>query len=179
MNPSNRRTGDRRKTVRGLLIGTLAALASAWGGPVSAAVKLSWVDDVVQEVIAEAKVGGRSVVREATGEPTRAAVNRGGRLFLRHEADEGVEGLIRGSDELARSARRVEQPSEALLQARFSRVLRHDPEVMRTFSSLAPAEKRVVVELSEAAQSLAKRYPARAETMVKELGPEGDRKSVV
>jgi hypothetical protein len=140
---------------------------------VSAAVKLSWVDDVVQEVIAEAKVGGRSVVREATGEPTRAAMNRGGRLFLRHEAEEGVEGLIRGSDELARSARRVEQPSEALLQARFSRVLRHDPEVMRTFSSLAPAEKRVVVELSEAAQSLAKRYPARAETMVKELGPEG------
>ncbi len=35
------------------------------------------------------------------------------------------------------------------------------------------AEKRLVVELGETAQLLARRYPAEAETMVRRLGPEG------
>jgi len=146
----------------------------ATGRPSMAAVKLSWLDDVVQSVIAEAKAGGKAAVREAAGsDPARLAARRGGRLFLQHEADEGLEQLIKRSDDLARSARRVEKPSEVLLQARFSRVLQHDPQALRSFSALAPAEKRLVVELSEAAQALAKRYPHQAETMVKQLGPEG------
>ena len=36
-----------------------------------------------------------------------------------------------------------------------------------------PAEKRLVVELGETAQVLARRYPREAETMVRRLGPEG------
>ncbi len=103
----------------------------------------------------------------------RAEVRRAGRLFLAHEADEGLEHLIRQSDELARAGRRIDRPAEALLESRFSRLLRQDPQTLRTFAALEPAEKRLVVELGETAQRLARRYPAEAETMVRRLGPEG------
>ncbi len=51
--------------------------------------------------------------------------------------------------------------------------MRQDPQTLRTFAALAPAEKRLVVELGETAQLLARRYPAEAETIVRRLGPEG------
>jgi hypothetical protein len=51
--------------------------------------------------------------------------------------------------------------------------LKHDPHTLRTFAALEPAEKRLVVELGETAQILARRYPGEAETMVRRLGPEG------
>ena len=60
-----------------------------------------------------------------------------------------------------------------MLKARFSRLLKHDPQVLKTFEALQPAEKRLVVELGETAQVLARRYPANAEAMVRRLGPEG------
>lgn len=175
MNSRCGRSGDWLKSAsrRWVTVAASLWLLAATSSPATAAVKLSWLDDVVQEVIAEAKTGGKAVVREAAGDPARLAARRGGRLFLQHEADEGLEQLIKRSDDLARSARRVEQPSEVLLQARFSRVLQNDPQALRSFSALAPAEKRLVVELSEAAQVLTKRYPKQAETMVKQLGPEG------
>jgi hypothetical protein len=94
-------------------------------------------------------------------------------LFLGHDADEGLEYLVRRSEELARASRRVERPTEALLQTRFSRLLKQDPQTLRAFSALEPAEKRLVVELGETAQRLARRYPQEAETMVRQLGPEG------
>ncbi|MFI5455671.1 MAG: hypothetical protein ACHRXM_09495 [Isosphaerales bacterium] len=133
--------------------------------------KLSWLDDVVQEVIIEARAGGKRLVRGGDG--ARTEIRRAGRLFLTHDADETLEHLVRRSDELARAGRRVEQPAEALLQARFSRLLKQDPQALRTFSALEPAEKRLVVELGETAQQLARRYPRDAETMVRRLGPEG------
>jgi hypothetical protein len=52
-------------------------------------------------------------------------------------------------------------------------LLRQDPQALRTFSALPAAEKRLVVELGETAQLLARRYPAEAETIVRRLGPEG------
>jgi hypothetical protein len=52
-------------------------------------------------------------------------------------------------------------------------IVEQDPQVLRTFEALAPAEKRLVVELGETAQILARRYPANAEAMVRRLGPEG------
>src|SRR5262249_40425284 len=137
----------------------------------AAAGKLSWLDDVVQDVIVEAKAGGKGLARGGDG--ARSAVGRAGRLFIRHEGDEALEQLVRRSDEMARAGRRVEQPAEALLQARFSRLLKRDPQTLRTFSALAPAEKRLVVEMGETAQLLARRYPREAETMVRRLGPEG------
>jgi hypothetical protein len=138
---------------------------------VAQAGKLSWLDDVVQEVIIEAKVGGKRLVRGGDG--ARTEIRGAGRLFLAHDADETLEQLVRRSDELARAGRRVEQPAEALLHARFSRLLKQDPQALRVFSALEPAEKRLVVELGETAQQLAKRYPRDAEMMVRRLGPEG------
>jgi hypothetical protein len=135
--------------------------------------KLSWLDDVVQEVIVEAKAGGKGLVRGAAGDGAGVEVRRAGRLFLAHDADEGLEHLVRQSQELARAGRRAERPADALLQARFSRLLKQDPQTLRTFAALEPAEKRVVVELGETAQRLARRYPAEAETLVRRLGPEG------
>jgi hypothetical protein len=141
-----------------------------WPG-IAGAGKLSWLDDVVQDVIVEAKTSGKRLVRGADGASTE--LRRAGRLFLRSQADEGLERLVRQSDELARAGRRFEQPSEALLKARFSRLLKHDPQVLKTFEALAPAERRLVVEMGETAQILARRYPANAEAMVRRLGPEG------
>jgi hypothetical protein len=135
--------------------------------------KLSWLDDVVHEVIVEAKAGGRGLAREVGSDGLGAEARRGGRLFLAHESDEGLEHLIRQFDDLARAGRRIERPAEALLESRFSRLLRRDPETVRIFGALEPAEKRLVVELGETAQHLARRYPAEAETMIRKLGPEG------
>src|SRR5438309_91052 len=68
----------------------LAVLALVLAAPQPArASKLSWLDEVVQEVVREAKAGGRAAARgEGTG--ARAA----GRLFVR-EADEGLEVVAR------------------------------------------------------------------------------------
>ena len=104
--------------------------------------KLSWLDDVVQDVIVEAKAGGKRLVRGGDG-AHRASARAG--CFSHKEADDGIEHLVRRADELARAGRRFEQPSEALLKARFSRLLKQDPQVLRTFDALAPAEKRLVV----------------------------------
>jgi hypothetical protein len=133
--------------------------------------KMSWLDDVVHEVILETKAAGKRLIRGGDG--ARMEIQRAGRLFLSHNADETLEHLVRRSDELARAGRRVEQPAEALLQARFSRLLKQDPQTLRAFEALKPAEKRLVVELGETAQVLARRYPRDAETMVRRLGPEG------
>ncbi|SIO30351.1 hypothetical protein SAMN05444166_3626 [Singulisphaera sp. GP187] len=142
-------------------VAALAPLQSAQAG------KLSWLDEVVQEVVLEAKAGGR-VASGAEATATRSV----GRLFV-HEADEGLEVVARRSDDLARAGRRVDQPSEALLRTKFARLLPRDPEAARTFSALAPAEKRLVVEMGETAQRLARRYPDQAETMIRRLGTEG------
>lgn len=143
------------------LAAALAPLRPAHAG------KLSWLDEIVQEVVLEAKAGGRAAAgAEATA--TRSA----GRLFA-HEADEGLEIVARRYDDLARVGRRADQPSEALLRTKFARLVPHDAEAARTFSTLAPAEKRLVVEMGETAQRLARRYPDQAETMIRQLGTEG------
>jgi hypothetical protein len=147
-------------------------IAGLLGQPsIAMAGKLSWLDDVVQEVLFEAKAGGKGLVHGGDG--ARAELRGATRLFLSHNGDETLQHLVRRSDEIARAGRRVEQPAEALLQARFSRLLKHDPQALHTFAALEPAEKRLVVELGETAQILARRYPREAETMVRRLGPEG------
>jgi hypothetical protein len=139
-------------------------------GPAQAG-KLSWLDDVVREVIAEARAGSRSLVKG--GEAARVELRSAGRLFAERDAEEGLERLVRQSDELARAGRRIEPVSETLLQSRFSRLLGHDAQALRSFAALKPAEKRLVVEMGEAARRLAERYPQEAEAMVRQLGPEG------
>ena len=124
---------------------------------VAQAGKLSWLDDVVQDVIVEAKAGGKRLVRGGDGARTELRLRPAVSLRASRRR---ARATVRRSDELARAGRRFEQPSEALLKARFSRLLKHDPQVLKTFEALAPAEKRLVVELGETAQVLARRYPA-------------------
>ena len=147
-----------------LLSGILVATPSAEAG------KINWLDDVVREVIRETEAGGRAVVRGGDG--ASAAVRGSARLFGR-EADEGLEILAKRSEDFARAGRRVENTSEALLQTRFNRLLPQNVDSAKTFATLAPAEKRLVVELGETAQRLARRYPGEAESMVRALGTEG------
>lgn len=149
--------------VLALVISTLMAPASAFAG------KFSWLDEVVQQVLAEAR-GGKAALRG--GDAATIEMRAGGRLFTQG-AEEGLERLVRQSDEMARAGRRVEEPAEALLESRFGRLLGNDPEALRTFSALKPAEKRVVVEMGESARRIAQRYPQDAEMMVRRLGPEG------
>ncbi len=160
---------------RGWLARPLVAITlalAALGAPASAAAgKLSWLDEFVQEVVIETKAGTKELVRGGDG--ARTEFRGASRLLLKHQADGALEQLVRRSDELAQAGRRAERPTEALLQARFSRLLKSDAQTLRTFEGLKPAEKRVIVELGEAAQSLARRYPHQAETLVKQLGPEG------
>ncbi len=129
---------------------------------------VAWLDDVVQEVVRNARSGGRTALREGEAAGGHAV----GRLFA-HEADEGLELVAKRYEDLARVGRRVDAPSEALLQRRFARLLERDAEAVRTFGNLAPAEKRLVVELGETAERLAARYPGQAETMIRKLGTEG------
>src|SRR5262249_30789854 len=93
--------------------------------------KLSLLDDVGQEVIAEAKAGNKVMARGAGRGAARVEVRGAGRLFLAHDADEGLEHLIRQSQEWAQAGRQVERPAEALLQSRFSRLLKQDPQTLR------------------------------------------------
>jgi hypothetical protein len=164
---------DKRQPMRisGMTVAVLIALMFlAIPGPAQAG-KLSWLDDVVREVIAEARAGGRSVAKGGQG--ARVELRSAGRLFVQHDAEEGLEQLVRRSDELARAGRRIERPTEALLESRFTRLLGSDPQAVRSFAALKPAEKRLVVEMGETARQLALRYPTEAETMVRRLGPEG------
>jgi hypothetical protein len=134
--------------------------------------KLSWLDDVVQEVVREAEAGGKAVAR-GSDEAIQAS-KTGGRLFVREAADEGLDVVARRAEGVARAGSKAAgEPSEALLKSRFDRLVTGSPEMARTFANLAPAEKRLVVEMGETARRLAIRYPGQAEPMIRELGTEG------
>ena len=140
------------------LLAALAPIGSARAG------KVSWLDDVVRSAVREAEAGAKVEAR---------SLGSTGRLFAREVAEEGLEDLARRSDDLARSARKLEEPAEVALRTRFARLTRHEPEMAKTFAALAPAERRLVVEMGETAQSLARRFPGQGEAMVRKLGVEG------
>lgn len=149
----------RFRSIATLAIAALALLpASALAG------KVSWLDDVVRAAVREAEAGTKA---EAKGLARSAD-----RLFLKG-GEEGLEGLARRSDDLARAARKVEEPAEVALRTRFAKLTRHEPELAKTFAALGPAEKRLVVEMGETAQAIARRYPGQAEPMIRKLGVEG------
>jgi hypothetical protein len=158
---------DRRKSLGLMVLGL--GIAVFLGSTPARAGKFSWLDELVQQIIVEAR--GSKVVLQS-GEAARLEARGAGRLFA-HETEEGLERLVKRSDELALAARRVEHPSETLLQSRFSRLMGTDADALRSFSALKPAEKRVVVEMGESARRIAQRYPQEAEMMVRKLGPEG------
>jgi hypothetical protein len=133
--------------------------------------KLSWLDDVVREVIADTKAAEKGLAHGNAAIKSEAKSTA--RLFASRTSDEGLEQLLKQSDEFSKAGRAIDRPAEALLESRFSRLLGHDPGAVRGFGALRPAEKRLVVEMGETAQQLARRYPQQAETMVRQLGPEG------
>ena len=158
--PTNRGAGP---ACLAIALAVLSGLATpAWAGG-----KVAWLDDVVRQVVREAEAEGKVAARGAEHSAARA-----GRLFAR-EADEGLGSLARQSDDLARAAHRAEQPAEALLDRKFARLVRGEPEAARTFRALQPAEKRLVVAMGETAQRLARRYPGEAEGLIRKLGVEG------
>lgn len=162
MKPKRRHAAQLRLMMAlGVLLGGLLAPNAARAG------SLGWLDEVVQQVIRETEVGGRAVAR-AEGRAARTA----GRLFVK-EADESMEALAKRSDAIARIAGRLDEPAETALTTRFNRLVKPDADMARTFAGLAPAERRLVVEMGEAAQTLARRYPGQADTMIRRLGVEG------
>lgn len=152
-----------RMAAAALTLLVLAATAS----PAHAG-KLSWLDEVVRQAVREARAGGETALRGADESTTTAT-----KLLLR-ESDESLSTLARQADDFARTAGRgADESAETALRTRFSRLVGSDPDMARTFSALAPAEKRLVVNMGETAQTLARRYPGEAETMIRRLGVEG------
>ena len=133
--------------------------------------KLSWLDEVVQEVVREAEAGGKAV-RPRRRRREHGALRGTGRLFTR-EADEGLEVLARRSDDLAGAAAASRPRARPSCRSGSPASCRRDPDSARTFAALAPAEKRLVVEMGETAQRLARRYPGQAEAMIRSLGHRG------
>lgn len=168
--PNRRPWSPGRPAALTVLLAVALGFSLAGTTPSLAAGKLSWLDDVVREVVREAEAGGKVVARGSDGATT--ALCGSGRLFGR-EADESLEVLVKRSDDLAHAGRRAETVGEAVLQKRFTRLIPHDPDNVRAFTALAPAEKRLVVEMGETAQRLARRYPGQAEEMIRSLGTEG------
>jgi len=123
---------------------------------------LSWLDDMIQASVRQADpklAGGRTT-----------------KLFAREVSELGDDGLgviARRSQELARSARRSDETVDALTEARFQKLVASDETLARDFARLAPAEKQVVVQIGEAAQSLARRFPGRADSMIRSMGADG------
>ena len=157
---------SRRLVKVGLAIVLFGTAFPAYAG------KLSWLDEVVQDVVREAEAGAKTVGRVG-GSDTLVARRTTARLFA-SEADEGLEVVARRHEALTHGVvRGADSASESLLKTRFARLVGVQPELAKTFGTLAPAEKRLVVEMGEAAQSLARRYPGQADTMIRKLGTEG------
>ncbi len=161
------RTTPRRPAWLLVLLGLSLFLLAPASQPARAN-SLSWLDEVVHQAVREAEHGSEAIARTES----RAATHTAERLFVR-EADESLATFARRSDDLARAAGRLDHPAEAALRTRFNRLVGTDAELARTFSKLEPAEKRLVVELGETAQRLARRYPGEAEPMIRKLGVDG------
>ena len=111
----------RQTPSRWIASAALAVLLLATPGMARAG-KLSWLDDVVQEVVREAEAGGKVAARGA--DDAIQAGKTGGRLFVREAADEGLDVVARRAEGLARAGTKAAgEPSEALLKSRFDRLV--------------------------------------------------------
>lgn len=147
------------------LVTGIIALAALLAAPTTARAggKVSWLDEVVQDVI-----------RQARGaDATATASARGATKLFAKQADEPLEIVARQYDSLARTGRRLDEPADALLNSRFQRLVKGQPETARAFSELAPAERRLVVEMGETARSLTTRYGDQTEDIIRKLGTDG------
>ncbi|MEW4567927.1 hypothetical protein AB1L88_08680 [Tautonia sp. JC769] len=123
--------------------------------------KIGWMDDVVRRVV-------------KSTDPELAQSGRvGGRLFD-EVGGESLSTMARRSDTIAHAGRPVNEATETALELRFARMLdTSDPELLRSFRALEPAEKRLVLRMGEAAERIARRYPDQADVMIRRLGVDG------
>ena len=156
------------------ILSSIALLAVTVVTPALAGGRVAWLDEILRKVVreaeAETRVEGKLTAKETAN--SAGALMRDGRLLVR-ESDAGLETLMRRSEALARTAPTAATPTEAILASRFASLMRRDPEAARVFAKLAPAERKLVVEVGETAQRLARRYPSEAEAMIRSLGAEG------
>ncbi len=93
----------------------IAAVLFLVATPGAFAGKASWLDDLIKQVVRDAGREGKSAVR--TGEKSFAKSSA--RLFA-NGADEGLETIAKRFDSFASAGKKLEQPAEALLDARFA-----------------------------------------------------------
>ncbi len=127
--------------------------------------RMSWLDDVLRQILADSRTGARSALHEPGS-------LKAGRLFTSRKADRGLEELAQSSAELSRAKTLATEPAEALLDARFGRLV-GETGAQTAFREMKPAEKRLVVEMGETVADLARRHPAEAEGLIRRLGPDG------
>ena len=123
---------------------------------------LSWLDDMIQATMRQAD--------------PKLSTNRSARLFARETAELGDDSLgvlARRSDELSKTARIVDDPAAGLVEARFTRLIAGNEELARDFARLTPAEKKLAVQMGEAAQKMARRFPGRSDSMIRSMGADG------
>lgn len=142
-----------RTSTRLALIGLVLA-----GAPRAAlASKVGWMDDVV-----------RRIVRSSDPDLVRP-----GTRFFEESAESSLETLARRSDVIARTRRGADEAAGAVLETRFARLVGSDPDSLKTFRALEPAEKRLVLRMGEAAEELARTHPENADELIRSLGVEG------
>lgn len=123
--------------------------------------KIGWMDDVVRRVV-------------KSTDPELAQSGRISGRFFDEVAGENLSTLARRSDTIAHAGRPINEATETALELRFARMLdTSDPEFLRTFRALEPAEKRLVLRMGEAAERIARRYPDQADVMIRRLGVDG------
>lgn len=156
--------------IPGILVPVPRADAAAAAAAAAAAqgVGARWLDEIIQGVVAEAKASARA------GDAGASAAARGTGKLLVREADESLSAIARRAEGVAPAAARSgDRPSEAILEQRFRELTRNDARAAEVFGSLAPAEKRLVVEMGETARRVAARFPDNADELVRGLGTEG------
>ncbi len=123
---------------------------------------LSWLDDMILASVRKADP------KLSTAQSTR--------LFAKEASELGEDGLgvlARRSQEFSRTARRLDEPADALVEARFQKLVAGDPNFARDFARFTPPEKLMAVQMGEAAQNLARRFPGRADSMIRSMGADG------
>jgi len=151
----------------GLLVGAGVVFwgsCSVWAGGGG------WLDDVLRQIVRDAQVEGRALLR--TGE--RSAIREwqtAGKL-AGSKADHGLETLVERARQWGRQGHTAQLPIPAVVDSRFQQLVRDDA-ARQVFHSLAIEQKQVVVTMGETALALAKRHPQEAEKLIDELGTEG------
>ena len=123
--------------------------------------KVGWLDELVRKVM-------------KASDPELAQAGRASGRFFDEIGGDSLSVMARRSDAIAHAGRPIDEATEAALEMRFARMVgASDPEFLRTFRTLEPAEKRLVLRMGEAAEQIARRYPDQADVMIRQLGVEG------